>query len=166
MNFYKRKKLFDKAEKKADQVLKDNYVIEAPVKVQDIARSYGLLVEEVDLGDFGANVSGFLEPTRKVIYLNKKDSTVKKAFTIAHELAHWLMHSDDLDQVTVYYRTPLGAPTQDEKEKEANAFAARLLVPKRMLAEYKVEEVSTIAKIFGVSEDLVGYRLKHEFGRQ
>lgn len=166
MNWYKQRKLFDKAEERASQVLKDNYVIEAPVKVLDIARNYGLLVEEVDLGDFGANVSGFLEPSREIIYVNKKDSTAKKAFTVAHELAHWLMHADDLEQVSVYYRTPLGAPTQDEKEKEANAFAARLLVPKGMLEKYKDEEVSTIAKIFGVSEDLVGFRLKHEFGRK
>lgn len=155
----------------ADKVLSENLVSEPPVKVTDIARNYGLLVKEVDLGSFGDRVAGFIEPKQKVIYVNKQDKPNRKAFTVAHELAHSLMHEKELhsdtDKYAVLYRRPLGAPQEDQIEKQANAFAARLLVPKNMLENYKDNaDISTIAKIFGVSEELIGYRLKHEFNKQ
>lgn len=164
-------KLLQAAQDKADQVLSENLVTEPPVKVTDIARNYDLLVEEVDLGSFGARVAGFIEPKQKVIYVNKKDKPYRQAFTVAHELAHWLMHQDLLhsqtDKYAVLYRSPLGAPSEDLVEKEANAFAARLLVPKDMLKKYKNKaDISTIANIFGVSDELIGYRLKHEFNKK
>jgi len=164
-NFYR---LIRHAQLKADEVLADNIVTEPPVRVTDIARNYDLLVEEVDLGSFGARVAGFIDPKQKIIYVNKKDKANKQAFTVAHELAHWLMHQDKLhsepNKYAVLYRMPLGSPQNDEIEKEANAFAARLLVPKEMLEKYKDNsDISTIADIFGVSEELIGYRLKHEF---
>lgn len=171
MNRLKIYQVLQEAQDKADEVLAENLVTEPPVKVTEIARNYGLLVKEVDLGSFGANVAGFIEPTQKIIYVNKKDKPSRQAFTVAHELAHWLMHQDKLhsqpDKYAVLYRSPLGAVTEDAVEKGANAFAARLLVPKDMLKEYKNNtDIGTIAKIFGVSDELIGYRLKHEFNRK
>lgn len=171
MNWKLQRKIIKGAQLKADQVLADNLVAAPPVKVTDIARNYGLLVEEVDLGDFGARIAGFIDPIKKVIYVNQKDRPYRKAFTVAHELAHWIMHEDKLhsepDKYAVLYRTPLGVPQEDPVEKEANAFAARLLVPKDMLKKYKDDsDISTIANIFGVSDELIGYRLKHEFNRK
>lgn len=171
MKWRQMNELIRSAQDKADQVLTDNFVLEPPVKVTDIARNYGLLVEEVDLGSFGDRIAGFIDPKQKIIYVNKKDRPYRQAFTVAHELAHWLMHNDKLhsqpDTYAVLYRAPLGAPQEDIIEKEANAFAARLLVPKGMLETYKETiNISTIASIFGVSDELIGYRLKHEFNKK
>ena len=171
MNWYKKNKAIKDAQAKADQVLAENLVTEPPVKVTEIARNYGLLVQEVDLGSFGSRVAGFIDPKQKIIYVNKEDKPQRQAFTVAHELAHWLMHESTLhshpDKYAVLYRMPLGAPTEDLVEREANAFAAKLLVPKGMLEKYKDNaDISTIASIFGVSDELIGYRLKHEFNRK
>ncbi len=171
MNWYQKNKIIKDAQLQADKVLADNLVSEPPVKVTDIARNYGLLVEEVDLGSMGYRVAGFIDPIQKVIYVNQKDRSYKKAFTVAHELAHWIMHNDKLhsepDKYAVLYRTPLGVPQEDPVEKGANAFAARLLVPKDMLKKYKDDsDISRVANIFGVSDELIGYRLKHEFNRK
>jgi Zn-dependent peptidase ImmA (M78 family) len=172
MNNVKFYKLLRKVEAQADKVLLENFIVEAPVPIVDIARNYALLVREVDLGAFGGNVAGFIDPVQKIIYVNKNDKPVRQAFTVAHELAHWLLHQDKLhsepDKYAVLYRTPLGVSTDDEVEKEANAFAARILVPRDMLKKYKEENtnISTVAQIFGVSEELIGFRLKHEFNKK
>src|SRR5690606_8372729 len=120
-------------------------------------------------GSFGDRVAGFIDPMQKIIYVNEKDKAPRQAFTVAHELAHWMLHQDKLhsepDKYAVLYRTPLGK-TEDEVEKEANALAGRLLVPRKLLDKYKNNSnIATVAKIFGVSEELIGYRLKHEYRR-
>jgi Zn-dependent peptidase ImmA (M78 family) len=163
-------KLLQHVQDEVDTMLSDNFVIEPPVPIVAIARNYELLVKEVDLGTFGARVAGFIDPLQKIIYVNEKDKPNRQAFTVAHELAHWILHQDKLhsepSKYAVLYRSPLGASTEDVVEKEANAFAAKLLVPRDMLLKYKDNSsISTMARIFGVSEELIGYRLKHEFGK-
>jgi Zn-dependent peptidase ImmA (M78 family) len=170
MNSLKFYKLIQKVASEADQILSDNLVVEPHVPIVDIARNYELLVKEVDLGSFGAKVAGFIDPLQKIIYVNQKDKPQRQAFTVAHELAHWILHQEKLhsepDKYAVLYRMPLGAKTDDKVEKEANAFAARLLVPRELLEKYKDKSnVATIANIFGVSEELIGYRLQHEFNK-
>lgn len=157
----------EEAISKAEEVLRDNLVEEPPVKITEIARNYGLLVETADLGEYGADVAGFIDPASKIIYVNKKDSATRQAFTIAHELGHWLMHQDELEKepnkYAVLYRKPLGTVNGDPVEKQANTFAANLLVPKKMLEKYaKDSDINTLADIFGVSTEVIGYRLKHE----
>jgi len=167
LNWHKRRRLIDSAKEKAYKVLADNYVTEPPVKVTDVARNYGLLAKEVDLGDFGYRVAGFIEPKQKIIYVNKADPPAKQAFTVAHELAHWIMHQKELisepNKYAVLYRSPLGKTQEDPIEVQANAFAAHLLVPTEMLEKYKKDlSKHSIAKVFGVSDELVGYRIDHE----
>lgn len=169
MNNLKLYKLIQKVEDKVNEVISENFVVEAPVPIVEIARNYGLLVKEVDLGNFGDRVAGFIDPLQKIIYVNEKDKPPRQAFTVAHELAHWLMHQDKLqsepNKYAVLYRMPLGK-TEDEIEKEANAFAARLLVPRKLLNKYENKSnIATVAKIFGVSEELIGYRRKHEYNK-
>lgn len=166
LRFYQ---LVQKAESTADDILSQNFIIAPPVPIVEIARNEGLLVKEVDLGSFGDRVAGFIDPMQKIIYVNEKDKAPRQAFTVAHELAHWLLHQEKLhsepNKYAVLYRMPLGK-TQDKIEKEANALAGRLLVPRNLLDKYKNgSNIATIAKIFGVSEELIGYRLKHEYNR-
>jgi Zn-dependent peptidase ImmA (M78 family) len=161
----------DDAKKKAQQVLDDNFVVEPPVRVTDIAANYGLQIAVADLGEYGADVAGYIDPKAKLIVVNMNDPSTRQAFTIAHELGHWFMHQDKLesepDKYAILYRKPLGGPNIDSIEKQANTFAACLLVPKSMLENYKdTSDYRTIADIFGVSQEVIGYRFRHEFGKQ
>lgn len=67
--------------------------------------------------------------------------------------------------MNIFYRKPLGRSNLDPIEKEANCFAANLLVPKFMLEKYIPDYVSgkisikELSLIFEVSADVMGYRL-------
>lgn len=158
------------AKKKAQEVLEANFVSEPPVRITDIAQNYGLQIKVVDLSGY-PGVAGFIDPQSRTIFVNKDDPPTRQAFTIAHELGHWLMHKKELesepDKYAILYRKPLGEPNDDVVEKQANTFAASVLVPKNLLEKYKdVKDHTTIADIFGVSPEVIGYRLDHEFKKQ
>lgn len=160
---------FDEAIALANKILEENYVQTPPVQVDDIARNYHLKIIEADFKKFSGAVAGFIDPETSTIYVNKDDPDTRKAFTIAHELGHYLLHKEilipDNSKYRVLYRKPLGQINSDPLEKEANCFAAHLLVPKKLLDKYKDEDINVIAKIFGVSDDVIGFRLKREYGR-
>jgi Zn-dependent peptidase ImmA (M78 family) len=98
---------------------------------------------ETDLPD---DVSGILD-TRvsgmPVIFINKNQSQVRQRFSIAHELGHLLLHASSGSQLEAsihldkhtFYRNPLSSKGIDEQEKEANRFAAELLMPSVYLKE-------------------------------
>lgn len=156
---------YEGAIKKAHTILEENYVSTPPVVIDEIARNYGLKIYEIDFEN-DSDVAGFIDPKTRTIYVNKDDSDTRKAFTIAHELGHWILHRDKLEQspekYAVLYRKPIGGE-KDDVEKEANCFAAHLLVPRKLLDEFRSENDNVIASIFGVSPELIGYRKEQEY---
>src|SRR5262249_24490499 len=60
---------------------------ELPVPVESIAEDLlGLAIHEQELD----GVSGLLYPEQREIYVNVSDISVRRRFTIAHELGHWV----------------------------------------------------------------------------
>lgn len=84
------------------------------------------------------------------IYLPPETSPLRDNFTIAHELGHYLLHTD---------RTGVGALVfnrfgSDRGETEANCFAANLLMPEGQFREKAAEfgnDEYRLAGYFGVS---------------
>ena len=113
----------------------------AHVDVHEIAKKLGLSVFGQDLGA----VSGvlYIEKGKGIIGYNKNESPVRQRFTIAHEIGHYILHRLDndifVDQQTfsqVLYRNNDSAKGEIRHEREANAFAAALLMPReRIIAE-------------------------------
>jgi predicted transcriptional regulator len=103
----------------------------APVPVEDIADSlYGLRVVEVD----GLVCSGMLMPARRMVYLNAEECRAvprRRRFTIAHELGHLVLHAGNSAAPAVFCRHvgSTEAAISDAIEREANHFAAELLMP-------------------------------------
>ncbi|GLS43729.1 ImmA/IrrE family metallo-endopeptidase [Methylobacterium brachythecii] len=152
---------------KVDDALRQNYVSNPPVPVRDMAINYGVDVFFGDFGDAGKTVSGFLDLQDNCIFVNKDESPARQNFTIAHELGHFLLHADLLrnhpNQYSVLYRAPIGA-AKDPLEQEANAFAAHILVPRSFLDRYyKIASRQELARLFNVSEDVIGYRMAYEY---
>ena len=155
---------------KAKEVLEENSVVSPPVRIEEIIENYEIKAFEKDFKEKYADIAGIIDIERKTIYVNKNDSSSRKVFTIAHELGHWLLHKEELKEKPQEYailpRKPIGRINDDPIEKQANAFAAHLLVPKKLLKEYSEEikrrDIHTIAKIFGVSYELIRYRIKQE----
>ena len=154
---------YTNAIEKARAVIQDNFIVVPPVRIDEIARNYGLNVIQANFKNYSREVAGFIDLAKKTIYVNASDSDTRKAFTIAHELGHYLLHLEKLqdpnNKISVLYRKPIGELNSDPIEKEANCFAANILVPMELLEKYKGEDVNTIAKIFGVSPEVIGYRI-------
>jgi hypothetical protein len=154
----------------ANTQLRDFGVLDAPVPVTAMARRQGLTLRYADF-PHDENVSGFIDAKSKSIVVNAAEPPSRQMFTIAHELGHWLMHRQqvmDDRQYRVLTREALDAP-KPLIEKEADGFAADLLVPKFLLDKYYENAPvrpsrASLARIFGVSEDVIRYRLKSIYG--
>ena len=80
------------------------------------------LGEEADLG-FTLKKDG-----DTIIFTNTSSRLSRELFTLAHELGHIILHMDKSSSFIDTTMTILGKST-DEKEQEANYFAACLLMP-------------------------------------
>lgn len=130
----------------------------APVRLPDLAKALGVSVKAATLAP---GISGEIRPVGDgfVIRINRHDHPKRQRFTVAHELAHFLLHKDDIGmgiEDDVLYRSNLS----DRREHQANRLAADILMPENLLAEAReaaeekgVGDVALyLADIFGVSE--------------
>lgn len=136
-----------------------------PVKVGEIAKAFGLTVLAATLP---AGVSGEIRPfgVSYRIKVNRHDSVPRQRFTVAHELAHFLLHRDLIGSgITddVLYRSALS----DYKEAQANRLAADILMPIEAVSREATKRkglpdgqvVSELSKVFGVSATAMEIRL-------
>lgn len=152
---------------KANEVISLSYLTEPPVDPYALARAHGLEIVQQPFPEKYRRISGFISVAggTPTLFVNDNDSQNRKNFTVGHELGHWLLHRDNLlndPNLAVLFRIPLGTLNTDPLEKEANMFAANLLVPKSMLDAYRDDKSPReLAQMFGVSEEVIGYRLEH-----
>jgi len=150
----------------ANEVLAENYLSEPPINVYELAKNYGLDVIEVHFPASQDNISGFVTATDGTgkLYVNANEPPNRRRFTVAHELGHWRLHKEELQtnpERSILFRIAIGQLNKDPIEREANIFAANLLVPLDMLRKYKAGKTNAeLAKLFNVSADVIGYRMK------
>lgn len=102
-----------------------------PVDPVAIARKLGIEVFNADLPE---DVSGMLRKDvneAPQVFLDIDDPEVRRRFTCAHEIGHYVRHAaaDDGQLAFVDYRGPRAARGNDPEEIFANEFAAALLMP-------------------------------------
>ncbi len=104
-----------------------------PVDVRGLAGALGIAVVEKPFWD---DISGMIEceidgPCR--ITVNEGHSETRKRFTIAHEIAHYVLHRDKIgDGVldnALYRSETLG----ERIEQQANRYAAAILMPRHQV---------------------------------
>lgn len=163
----------------AERLLRDHGQRQPPIQVQDIARSLGI---EVKLEQVDDKLSGFLYRDRKtgraVIGANGGHHPNRMAFTIAHELGHFLLHETEsvhLDErkagYTLQKRDERSSTGEDLHEREANLFAAELLMPARLLERdvqgkeadllFDNDLLHDLARKYGVSVQALSIRLDY-----
>ena len=144
--------------------LRERYVAafggdELPVPAEAIAEDLlGLHVSEADL----AGVSGLLYPARRRIVLNAADGPERKRFALAHELGHWICQCvDAAEPQEVFCRAEDVTLDPDARaaEREANIFAAELLMPEPAVREAWAGDAEQTAERFGVSGEAMRWRL-------
>lgn len=152
------------------EIIKSHQVA-PPVKLGDLAMQFGLKVTLVTLPDSISGEIRRVAPSEAkstfAIRINKHDDKRRQRFTFAHEIAHFLLHADEIvDSLsdTVLYRSSLS----NKLEAEANRLATDILMPAHLInAEMRglgtVSDddyrVVMMAKLFDVSEIAMKLRL-------
>jgi Zn-dependent peptidase ImmA (M78 family) len=121
-----------------ERLLTQYKVKNAPVSVASIAKALGVSIQETPAED---ELSGFLYRDGKkkeaIIGVNADHAPNRKNFTAAHELGHFLLHDfgDIHVDRQVWMRNEASSQGTNLEEKEANLFAAELLMPAQFLAD-------------------------------
>lgn len=161
-------------EREVRQLLIEADVKGPPVPVKKLARMKGAKIRYEPYEDDNQELSGvlFREGDKKIIGVNSLHAPVRQRFTIAHEIGHLLLHTDDdlfVDgTVQAFSRDQKSRQATDRKEIDANQFAAALLMPKQFLAE-RIQEGRTVnlsrlyelAEEFRVSAEAMTFRLSN-----
>lgn len=136
----------------------------APVDISGLAAAFGANVWQ---GTLGSNAGEIFRDLKKggfsgySIRVNASDPPVRKRFTAAHELAHFLLHRNRFTNRLIddkMYRSGLGTGV----ESEANRLAADLLMPGKLIRQFKASGITSpeeLAKIFNVSIEAIKLRL-------
>ncbi len=171
--------------KKAEEFCKEHEITEYPVKIVDLCKKKGLRVFEQYLPE---KVSGFIVylpendtsddigrnfkdtyGTTRFIVVNLTDGPGRRRFTVAHELAHFILHKDDSEEIYAHR----DAGIYNAKESEANLFASNILMPEALVKkELKIfddeywgtalfsDKVDHISKKFAVTRSAAKVRLE------
>ena len=124
----------EQVEARAEQVLRATEMFRVPVQIDVVAHRLNLSTNAAALRE---DVSGMLvvENERGAIGYNSTHAPVRQRFTIAHEIAHFLLHlkknrkSQLFIDRFVFRRDENSSTGKDREEVEANRFGAALLMP-------------------------------------
>lgn len=139
---------------------------ELPVRLGGVAQALGLKIMASTLP---AGISGEIRPNgigNFVVRVNRHDNDRRQRFTVAHEIAHFLLHRGRIGAGIAddaLYRSE----QSDRVEAEANRLAADILMPlsalisEREAVRHLAQEaqIEHLASRFGVSEAAIRIRL-------
>lgn len=139
---------------------------EPPVSVSRIAEALGLRVIQRPLG---SSVSAMIQRDTVrggrsdfVIYLNANEPTVRQRFSLAHEIAHFVLHRDLIETGITDDTMYRSAELSSYYETQANRLAADILMPVRLVkdAARTTRDVAALASAFGVSKTSMEIRMR------
>jgi Zn-dependent peptidase ImmA (M78 family) len=163
-----------KAERAAQRVLEAAGIARPPVPVDKLVAAEGIRLAFEPMG--GDDVSGMLyrRGATTVMVVNAQHHAHRQRFTMAHEIGHHRLHDSDayLDgNATLRFRDRTSATGTDREEREANAFAACLLMPSPWVHDRFIglvrshrstdenDAIAQLAQQFDVSEQAMRFRL-------
>lgn len=172
-----------KIEQRAEDIIEESGFTELPIKVEKIAEKLSIRIKKSPSDEFSGLLIFRDSGKSALIALNSEEPETRQRFTVAHEIGHFLLHksheafvdflpshrrnktsihgSEELSKEEIQY-------LQSPKEKEANAFAAALLMPRNTLIKdlkkYKSTvltevDILTLASKYNVSEDAMRFRI-------
>lgn len=159
--------------KSAQELLEEHGLAnKVPVDINQLLNSTGISAIEKDfsalelrLGKREGSISGMLrsDGNNAAIFYNKRDNYRRQKFTIAHELAHAMLHKDYNSHIE--YRMTEDEISNDPTEIKANILAGELLIPLKLLAkvymELQIPSSITLAERFDVSVNVMEARLNY-----
>jgi Zn-dependent peptidase ImmA (M78 family) len=156
----------------AGDVLEFYSIKSPPVPIEDIIEGYGLKLDFIDLKEEGNGIAGLLDARTNTILVNIHDNPRRQRFTIAHELCHALLHKEmlkDNPDLGIFYRKSIDTyeltdSSDQVEEKQANHFAAHLLIPEKFLRKFAPlcnYSPILLAEIFNVSVQALKFHMNN-----
>jgi len=155
---------YESIKKKVLEILKDNKVQNPPIVLKQIVnyieKKYKV-VFQFKKQPFSKHYSGQIIIEGKIVGIlyNQNDTMGRQRFTIAHELGHFAL--GHLERSTLKLEA-IKINTTDPIEKEANVFAANLLMPDFLMKKEKVNSKDDIVKLaekYQVSYEAMNYKV-------
>ena len=145
-------------------VIDRHHAGELPIQTIPLANELGLSVYSVP--GWPNDLSGMIKKDLNswggfAVYVNRDHPVTRRRFTIAHETAHAILHTDLIgDGIAddALYRSGLS----NAVEAQANRLAADILMPRKRVNELiaqGITSVNDLAKTFWVSEQSMAIRL-------
>jgi hypothetical protein len=139
----------------------------APVNVIALAGEFGLNVWEMH--SLPPNISGkiFRDPLNGgksgfSIAVNASEAYTRKRFTIAHEIAHFILHRSKLENGDLVDDSMYRSGLSTREEADANRLAADIIMPRSLISQLVKagnRDVATLASLFQVSLPAMQIRL-------
>ncbi len=139
------------------------------IDVHKISKALNVDVQEEIMDD---EISGLfvIKDGNPYIRYNNSQDIKRQKFTIAHELGHFTLHKEtplfvDKKNEKIMYRNSESTTGEIRKEREANAFAASLLMPAPFIRDewqripLKQNPIEHLSNVFNVSEQAMSFRL-------
>lgn len=141
----------------AEELLRDAGAKEPPVPLEHITKQRRIPVYRQTIPD--SDISGFLirRGTDILIGVNDTHSMQRQRFTLAHEIGHILLHKPNVESVhvdrgfEVRFRDERSSLGVDVEEREANLFAAELLMPRHFIAK----DIANISQVDLVDDKFI-----------
>lgn len=160
----------DNATKQAKKILAKYSKLDEPTDLIKIADKLNIEIVPFPFSDDGISGVFFKKNKRLFLGVKEDDHEHRKRFTIAHEIGHYILHAEDILHYDkqeaypeeVFYRASGSLPTSDERE--ANFFAAELLMPEESVAkciDKGMDTVENLASFFNVSNQAMTIRLSY-----
>jgi len=147
---------------------------DAPVQMVSLAHALGIIVYKVS--GWPDEISGRIYRSIEkggdrglVIEVNASHPEVRRRFTIAHEIAHSILHPSHIGYISslvgdnaLYDDAMYRSGLTNAQEVQANNLAAKILVPDHLLRNYGPLlswDTQRLAERFNVSEAMMQIRL-------
>lgn len=152
----------------ADRLLQELFVSKPQdIDLEAIAWLQGAKVKYRDLDGCEACLTGSAELGRAIISIDNRGHQRRRRFSLAHEIGHWEWHRGRL---LICQKEDIGGSGRRRRgmaqERDANSFAAELLMPGFMLKDrlrdfrtLNMHAVRQLADAFDVSRTAMAYRL-------
>lgn len=122
----------------------------------DIAKYLNI---QIQIGPLGSRCGCYMFlKNHRCIFLNENLSEHEMQLVMAHELAHAILHRKQ----NCYFIRNKTLLLNSKTEKEANIFAAELLIPEDVLLDNRNCTIGQLSTLLGYDEKFIELRLNHQ----
>ena len=125
------------------------------IDIEEIIKALGIRIYRYEFSATGISGLFTWEQGKPVICVNSKHSKERQRFTMAHELYHYFRNLKDKSVLRM--STSASATLE---ERQANKFAALVLMPEDKVKASRNRSIRTMARAFRVSEEAMEIRIK------